>query len=243
MRYVAYLRVSTEQQADTGAGLAIQEQACRDWLRAGRHQLAGVCTDAGRSGSLSVADRHGLGEALAVLSAGKADGLLVYRLDRLARDMVMQEQLLAELHRRELVLASCSATENEHLTDDADDPTRALVRRILGSVAAYERDMIRLRLRTGRARKRIAGGYVAGAPPYGYAAVGRELVPVEPEQEVIRLIRRLVREGWSLAAVCAELERRGIASRAQHRRWRKSTVAAIADRAGATRRRALAVTA
>src|SRR5437868_2256221 len=169
-RFVVYLRVSTDQQADTGQGLDIQEEACRRWLQQGRHRLVEVCTDAGRSGGADVGHRPGLARALALVGADRADGVLVHRLDRLARDLVLQEQLLAEMHRRGKELASVDRTEHASLTYAPDDPTRALVRLMLGSIAQYEREVIRLRLMAGRARKQLGGGYAGGAPAYGYAA-------------------------------------------------------------------------
>jgi DNA invertase Pin-like site-specific DNA recombinase len=222
VRYVVYLRVSTEQQADAGQGLAIQEEACRQWLRERRHRLVEVCTDAGRSGTLDVGHRPGLTRALALLGAEKADGVLVYRLDRLARDLILQEQVLAELHRRGKELSSCEATEDAHLRHSPDDPTRALVRRILGSVSAYERDVIRLRLMAGRARKALAGGYAGGGPPYGWAAVRGQLVRVPSEQQALKVMRRLRRDGSSYREIVAELDRRGIPSRGGS--WHPGTV-------------------
>lgn len=230
VRYVAYLRVSTDQQADAGHGLAVQEDACRAWLRQRKHRLAGLFTDAGRSGSLDVGDRPGLAAALADLFEDRADGLLVYRLDRLARDVILQEQVLQELHRLGKELASCSPTEDANLAHDPDDPTRALVRKILGSIADYERDVIRLRLKAGRTRKLQQGGWIGGGIPYGWVAVRGQLVPVPDQQRAIRLMTRLVGEGWSYRRVCAELERRGIASRASHGLWRPNTVRGITMR-------------
>jgi DNA invertase Pin-like site-specific DNA recombinase len=227
MRYVVYLRVSTDQQADTGSGLEIQEQACRTWLRRGGHRLAEVCVDAGRSGATEVADRPGLVRALALVAEDRADGVLVYRLDRLARDMILQEQLLAELHRRGKELHSCSTTEDEHLIDSPDDPTRALVRRLLGAVAAYERDMIRMRTRAGLERKRLRGGFVGGGIPYGYASVHRELVPVPSEQATLRLMHRLRRKGASYRQIVAELERQQILAPAGGTKWEPNTVRKI----------------
>jgi DNA invertase Pin-like site-specific DNA recombinase len=237
MRYVVYLRVSTDLQADTGLGLDIQEEACRAWLRAGKHRLVEVCTDAGRSGAADVVARPGLTRALALLAADKADGLIVYRLDRLARDLILQEQVLAELHRRGKELSSCSPTEDANLHYSPDDPTRALVRRILGSIAAYERDVVRLRLKAGRVRKEMLGGYAGGRLPYGWAAVRGEAVQVPDEQRALRLMCRLVGEGWSYRRVCAELERREIPSKAAHGRWRPNTVREIVLREAARKGR------
>jgi len=230
MRYVIYLRVSTDQQADSGAGLEIQEQACRAWLRAQRHRLAGVHSDAGRSGASDVGDRPGLAAAVALLVDDRADGLLVYRLDRLARDLVLQEQLLAEFHRKGKELRSCSPSEDASLIHDPDDPTRALTRQILGSVAQYERAMIRLRLKAGRARKALDGGYIGGTPPYGWAAVRGELVKVTSEQAVIRSMQRMRAKGLSYRQIAARLQEDGIASRAGHKLWRPATIMAILDR-------------
>lgn len=235
MRYAVYLRVSTDAQADGGQGLAIQEEACRSWLRAHRHRLVEVCTDAGRSGTTDVADRPGLARALALVATDRADGVLVYRLDRLARDLIVQEQLLAELHRRGKELHSCSATEDENLADSPDDPTRALVRRILGAVSAHERDVIRLRLQRGRALKLLSGGYVCGAPAYGWAAVRGDLVKLPAEQRAVRLMLRLRADGASYRQIAAELERRGIPSRASHGKWRPHTILEIVKREGARR--------
>jgi DNA invertase Pin-like site-specific DNA recombinase len=227
MRYVIYLRVSTDQQADSGQGLEIQEQACRAWLRAGRHRLAGVYTDAGLSGSLDIGDRPGLTAATAMLADDRADGMLVYRLDRLARELLLQETLLAEMHRRGKELHSCSPTEDANLVDDPDDPQRAFVRRMLGSVAQFERDLIRLRLRAGRARKALSGGYAGGAPSYGWAAVRGELVKVPGEQSAIRGMARMRDRGASYREIVAWLEGQGIRSRASHGKWRPDTVRGI----------------
>jgi DNA invertase Pin-like site-specific DNA recombinase len=227
MRYVVYLRVSTDAQADTGQGLDIQEAACRKWLKEGRHRLVEVCSDAGRSGSLDVGHRPGLARALALVGADRADGVLVHRLDRLARDLVLQEQLLAELHRRGKQLASVDPTENASLAHSPDDPTRALVRRMLGSIAQYEREVIRLRLMAGRTRKKLEGGYAGGGPPFGWAAVRGQLVKIPDEQLAIRRMRTLREVGQSYRQIAAELERRGYRSRAPHGKWRPDTIRGI----------------
>lgn len=229
MRYAVYLRVSTDGQADDGQGLAIQEAACREWLRRGRHRLVEVCSDAGKSGGADVGHRPGLARALALVGADRADGVLVHRLDRLARDLVLQEQLLAELHRRGKDLASVDATEHASLTYSPDDPTRALVRRMLGSIAQYEREVIRLRLMAGRARKKLDGGYAGGAPPYGYAAVRGQLVALPDEQRGLKLIRRLATDGTPYRQIGAELHRRGFAPR-KGGEWRPGAIRAIVER-------------
>lgn len=84
MPLVGYLRVSTDGQVD-GFGLAEQERAIRRWARANGHHVVEVLTDAGTSGNLDAVDRPGLAGALEALYRDEVDGLIVARLDRLAR--------------------------------------------------------------------------------------------------------------------------------------------------------------
>ncbi len=213
MRSVAYLRVSTERQADEGLGLEVQEAAVRAWARKGRHNVVEVCQDAGRSGSEGLLGRPGLAEALGHLQTGRAEALVVYRLDRLARDLVLTEWLRAEIIRMGCQLRSTDPVEDLHLVDDPDNPTGKLVRQILGAIAEYERDMIRLRMAAGKAAKGARGGYQHGRPPYGWRAVKGDLVRDPVEQLIVAKIRRQRRLGRSYREIATNLTESGTATR------------------------------
>lgn len=232
MKVVGYLRVSTDRQVEEGLGLEIQEHSIRNWIMGNGHELAGFTRDEGQSGSNGIETRIGLGEALELLRNGSAQGLAVARLDRLARDLPLQEQLLAEVWRMGCQVFSCSKAEAGYLSDDPDDPSRALIRQVLGAVSQYERSMIALRLRTGRARKRMKGGFGGGTPPFGYRNVeGVGLVKDEREQAVIRRIRELHTEGQTLTAIARCLEAEGARSR-QSERWHPESVRRVVARLG-----------
>ena len=101
-RVVGYLRVSTDAQAEHGFGLDVQEQAIRQWAKRENKVLTELFSDAGVSGSNGLESRVALADALSAMKEGRAEGLVVYRLDRLARDLVLQETLLLEIRRLEL---------------------------------------------------------------------------------------------------------------------------------------------
>lgn len=228
-RLAAYLRVSTDRQAEEGLGLEVQEQAIRTWAKASGCSIALWTRDEGVSGSNGLDTRLGLGEALEAVREGAVDGLVVYRLDRLARDLIIQETLLAEVRRLGGEVFSTSAAEGAYLVDDPDDPSRKLIRQVLGAVAEYERGMIALRLRSGRRRKAEKGGFAYGSPAFGYRSENRELVADDDEQAALARIRDMHAAGSSLREIIAALEAEG------HRpkrgdRWHPESLARIVRR-------------
>jgi DNA invertase Pin-like site-specific DNA recombinase len=156
-------------------------------------------------------------------------GIVVYRLDRLARDLIIQEQLLAEVRRMGGEVFSTSAAEAGYLTDDPDDPSRKLIRQVLGAVSEYERSMISLRLRTGRRRKAEKGGFAYGSPHYGYRAEGKQLVADEDEQAALARIRELRGDGRSLREIAGVLEAEGFRPK-RSQRWHPESLRRIVAR-------------
>jgi len=184
-KVLGYLRVSTSEQV-AGFGLDVQAKAIKDYCKANGLRLARTFSDAGLSGSNGLATRPELREALQLIEGHEADGIVVYRLDRLARDLILQETLVIKI--REAGAAVLSVTEPDI---DSAEPTRTLVRQVLGCIAEYERGVIRQRMMAGKAAKVARGGYGGGRPPFGWRAEGRELVPEPGEQATIALVRRL----------------------------------------------------
>jgi DNA invertase Pin-like site-specific DNA recombinase len=171
VKVVVYVRVSTGKQVEEGLGLVDQEHTCRAWARQHGHQVLAVFRDEGVSGTKELEHRLGLAEALAAVKDGRAGAIVVYRLDRLARDLVLQEQLLAEVWRSGELFSTAGGEAKLH--DDPEDPSRRLIRQVLGAVSEYERAMIALRLRRGRAAKAARGGFAYGSPAFGHRAAGR----------------------------------------------------------------------
>jgi DNA invertase Pin-like site-specific DNA recombinase len=74
VKTAAYLRVSTDTQAEHRLGLDVQRQAIRAWARASGHKITGWHTDTGVSGSNGLDSREALPDAVAEVRAGGQPG-------------------------------------------------------------------------------------------------------------------------------------------------------------------------
>lgn len=231
MRIAAYLRVSTDRQAEEGLGLDVQRQAIRAWARREGHKVASWHTDEGVSGSNGLDTRDALPDAVTEVRDCRAEGIAVYRLDRLARDLILQETLLREIAGLGGRVFSTMPGEQDVIEDDPEDPSRRLIRQVLGAVSEYERSLIRLRLRNGRRRKAERGGYAYGSPPLGWRTEARELVPEPSEQAALTRIRQLRGQGASVRAIAATLTAEGHQPK-RGGQWHPETVRRILARAG-----------
>jgi DNA invertase Pin-like site-specific DNA recombinase len=206
-RAVAYLRVSTDKQADRGVSLEAQRAKVEAYAALYDLELVAVEVDAGVSAK--TLDRPALGRALELLDAGEADALLVVKLDRLTRSVADLGALVKRCNRAGWALLSVS--------EQIDTRTAAgrLVLNVLASVAEWEREAIGERTAAAMAHKR-AEGHRVGAVPYGHrlAGDGVHLEEEPAEQAVIAVARELHAAGLSLRKVAAELAARGFVTRA-----------------------------
>ena len=222
-RVLGYIRVSTQEQVE-GFGLDAQERAIRQLCKRKDWRLVGVLRDEGESGANGLDARQGLAEALARVERGEAAAIVVYRLDRLARDLLLQLTIGDRLQRADAEIVSVSEPEV-----DGPDELKTLIRNILGSISAYERAVIRGRMMAGKQAKRARGGYVGGQPRYGTRADGGELTRERDEERVVATVKRLRARGRSYREICTELEHAGLRPR-RAAAWQPAVVRRIAER-------------
>jgi DNA invertase Pin-like site-specific DNA recombinase len=223
-RALGYVRVSTDEQAHKGHGLGIQRRAIVDYCKANGLTLVDILDDQGVSGSNGLDDRAGLAAALARIERGEASTLVVHRFDRLARQLLVQLTVMDRLAKAGAQVVSTSEPDI-----DGPDELRELIRNILGSVAAYERAVIRGRMLAGRRAKSERGGFIGGIPRYGFAVAGGDLVALEAEQIVVARIRALRAEGASLRAIAQALDAEGTRPK-RGPRWHPAQVARVLAR-------------
>jgi DNA invertase Pin-like site-specific DNA recombinase len=204
--YIAYLRVSTSEQADSRAGMEAQRAAIlAEAERRGWTEVRFI-EDAGHSGKST--KRPGLALALEALKRGEAAGLVVSKMDRLSRSLLDFAKIMDVAQRQgwALIALDCPV--------DPSTPTGEAMASIVATFAQLERRLIGQRTREALAAKRAAG-----------VRLGRRY---ELPRDVAQRILDARREGKSLRAIAASLNDEGVpTAHPEGVQWYASTVRAV----------------
>jgi DNA invertase Pin-like site-specific DNA recombinase len=218
---VAYLRVSGRGQVD-GHGFDRQRDTIAAWAKRHGVRLVNEYRE-DVSGTKEETDRPVFQTMLADLLANGCRTIVVESLDRFARDLGVQLQLLAYLKAKGVRLVSAITGDDVTAAMD-DDPMRRAMVQVQGTFAELEKNLLVRKLRKAREQQRVEQGRCEGRKPYG----------TRPgEADGLALIRQLRGKGRkakaSFAAIARELNTRHIATRTG-RPWQPSTVGGIVAR-------------
>jgi DNA invertase Pin-like site-specific DNA recombinase len=204
----SYLRVSGKGQLD-GDGFTRQNKAIADYALANGISVIETFEEQGVSGTKELDDRPALQNLLAALKEGDAKIVIIEKLDRLARDLMVQETILSDLMRQGFEIISVCEPDL-----CSTDPSRVLVRQIFGAIAQYDRAMTVLKLRGARQRMKARTGRCEGVKGFGL---------MEGEQATIDRMTELRSAGMSLEGIAATLNSEGRGTR-MGRPWLGATV-------------------
>lgn len=205
MKVLLYCRVSTEEQSLSHLGMEAQRQALEAEVARRGWEVAGLLEDNGFTAANL--NRPGIGQALEQLAAGRADALVVAKLDRLSRSLLDFAGVMARSRREGWQLVALD------LGVDTSTPSGELMASVLASFAAYERRLIGQRTSDALGALKARG-----------ARLGR---PVVLAPEVRRRIVRLRAREWSLPRIADALNAEGIATARGRGTWYPSTVAGV----------------
>src|SRR5947209_8307812 len=205
---IAYLRVSGRGQVE-GDGFPRQLSAIKKYASANDIKIVRVFQEEGVSGCTDWESRPAFSEMMELLLSNGTRTVLVERLDRVARDLLVQESVIGDFQRKGLTLISVS--EPDLLSDD---PSRVLMRQMLGAFFQYEKTLLVAKLRAARQRIKANEGRCEGRKPYGTAA---------GEAAIIEKMRQLRRNGMAVDKIAETLNTEGVQSRAGSR-WYATSV-------------------
>jgi DNA invertase Pin-like site-specific DNA recombinase len=196
---LSYLRVSGKGQVD-GDGFPRQRESVTNYARRNRMEIVNEFRDEGVTGTMF--DRPGLTQLFLGLKADGVKVVLVEKADRLARDLIVSETLLAEF--RKLGVKVVAAEGGTDLTVDNNDPSRKMIRQILGVVSEWEKSCIVQKLRAARIRSKERNGRCEGRKPYGQK---------DGEAEIITRIQGLRAERLTITEISDRLNSEGVKTR------------------------------
>ena len=202
---IGYLRVSTEDQALSGLGLADQRAAISAEVHRRGWDSIEYVTDDGYSAKTLA--RPGIEDALERLGTGKAGVLVVSKLDRLSRSLLDFAGLMNRAEREgwKLVVLDMAV--------DTTTPSGQLMASVMASFAEYERRVVAQRT-SGALQQLKAQGVRLGRPRTLSAEVTKRIV----------WERGL---GMTLAAIAEGLNSEGVPTARGGTKWYPSTVKGV----------------
>jgi DNA invertase Pin-like site-specific DNA recombinase len=191
-RFIAYYRVSTEKQGQSGLGLDAQRQSVTDYMT-GKGELAAEFVEIESTRQ----KRPELIKALEECRRQKAT-LLIARLDRLARNVAFISNLME--------------SKVDFVAADMPDANRLTIH-IIAAVAEYERDMISKRTKEALAAAKRRGVKLGNPNPQPAQIKARATIIAKKEEfhaQVRPLIRELRDKGGTLYGIAKELNHRKV---------------------------------
>lgn len=154
-----------------GDGFTRQSEAIARYAVTGGFNICDTFREEGVSGTKDLENRPALHDLLLAIDSGEVRTVFIERLDRLARDLMVQETILGDLRKRGITVIS--VTEPDLCSDD---PSRKLMRQIFGAIAEYDKAMIVLKLRGARQRMKAKTGRCEGAKAFGSSDAHRATI-------------------------------------------------------------------
>jgi site-specific DNA recombinase len=212
---IGYTRVSTLDQASEGVSLAMQEAKIKLYCELHDLDLTGVKEDAGISGK-SIKGRPGIQHIMEMIKTRETQNVIIYKLDRLARNMKEACEISDLMKENNVNLHSVSESI------DTGSATGQLFFHIMSAVAEWERGIISERTISGLKFKKSIGQKIGRYFPMGkrqgkqtVTAMGKvvsQLIPDERELEAIEKAKQYRQMGLPIREVAMQLFREGYVS-------------------------------
>ena len=217
MKTIAYIRVSTEKQAEEGVSLEYQRAQIEAYAKYRNLILMDIVEDAGMSGGNN--QRRGFSTILSAIEAGVCEAVIVYDLSRLSRDMLTLlalERVITEAG------VQLHTVEGQIDTTTPDGFMSYAMRAFLGEM---ERRQVKYRTKAAMQHKKSEGLRV-GTVPYGSKLVGDHLEANDEEATVILEAAEEYHRSFSLTLAANHLNDMGFRTRSE-KKWTAKEVSRI----------------
>lgn len=213
---VGYIRVSTESQGDSGAGLAAQRSAIEAEAERRGWTISRWCED--RASGKSLDGRPGLDCALRAVRTGKADAIVCAKLDRLSRSVKDFASLLDRSQEEGWSVVVLDVAV------DTSTPAGELLVGVMSQFAQFERRIISQRTKDALAEKRARGVKLGRPRTIDPRAMARIQMHAAAGRGARQIARLLLEEGilppsggaWSPSTVQSWMPSRAVVVAGRH---------------------------
>ena len=227
---IAYIRVSTDEQAISELSLEAQHREVVAYAERSGVDIVSVLAD--ENESASTLNRPAVSGLLMQIDSGQVDAVIISKLDRLTRRIKDFMSLLQRMRKAKRAGGGQGVdliSSAESL--DTGSAAGQIVINIMDSVSQWDREVIGERTSTALQELK-AQGKSTGNPNYGYeAGEGGKLIENEHEQAVLQRIAELRAQGKSWARVASSLTDAGVRTR-RGTVFSRQGLSKIAKRAG-----------
>lgn len=212
-KVAVYCRVSTEEQKQKQS-IETQTEYAKQYCQREGYLMVDCYEDNGVSGTIPFEERKASNRLLQDAKIGKFKTVLVYKLDRLGRDLQIILETVFKLNALGVHIKSMTETL------DRSNAQGRFIFNLFANMAEWEKEQIRDRTIDGKYRKARSGRFPGGIVPYGYRLTSDKLFEIDETQiagnslspaEVVRQIFKWIgEEGMSTIAVAGRLNTLGI---------------------------------
>ena len=234
---VGYIRVSTTEQASEGVSLLAQENKIKMYCELNELDLIDIKEDAGISGRY-IKKRPGIQTVLRMIEKGEAHHLVIFKLDRMCRNLKEACGI------SDLLLEKGASLHSVSEKIDTGCATGIFFFHILSAMAQWERGIISERTLTSLNLKRKLNQKIGRFFPFGkepgatsVTAKGKvvaDLAPSEHEMIAMKLTKEYRNMGMKYVDIAAKLHENGYVSPRSGKPYVKSSISAMLKRQIAT---------
>ena len=200
MDAVLYMRYSSDRQ--TEQSIEGQQRVCMEFCRRSGYNVVGKYVDRATSAFKDTEKRTEFNRMIKDSDKQMWQGVVVYKLDRFARNRYDSATYKARLKKNGVKVIS--ATENI-----SDNPEGVILEAVLEGMAEFYSKELSQKISRGMRESAYKCHSIGGHIPLGYKIVEKKLVIDEPNAQIVREAFDLYANGATVAEICEKFNNQG----------------------------------
>ena len=200
MDVVLYMRYSSDRQ--TEQSIEGQQRVCMEFCKRQGYNVVGKYVDRATSAFKDTEKRTEFNRMIKDSDKQMWQGVVVYKLDRFARNRYDSATYKARLKKNGIKVIS--ATENI-----SDNPEGVILEAVLEGMAEFYSKELSQKISRGLRESAYKCHSIGGHIPLGYKIVEKKLVIDEPNAQIVREAFDLYANGATVAEICEKFNNQG----------------------------------